>query len=115
MFIPRQSWKTEREPEKLDRALERLSAKFTMKSYPYAGSLSTAHTLLWYDHFGPSAFKQNGRRENIDERESVSPDEAYEVLDREEEIWRRLLFNKRTVYRQAYAAEASRMPLWKPF
>ncbi|TFG61059.1 MAG: radical SAM protein [Spirochaetales bacterium] len=118
-FIPQQSWKTERERNRFDGALERLSGKYRMRPYPWAGSLSTAHTLLWYDRFGPDVFKrlQPFDRAVLGEERPLPRelqygaydlDElAFETMDREAEIWRKLLFEKRQVSRKAYAAEAA--------
>lgn len=43
--------------QRVDEAVERLSRRWRLRSYPWAGSLSTAHTLLWYDRDGPAVFK----------------------------------------------------------
>jgi len=44
----------------VDAALARVSRKWRLRQYPWAGSLSTAHTLLWYDRFGPGVFRSRG-------------------------------------------------------
>ncbi len=43
---------------KLDAALDRLSAGWRLKRYPWAGSLSTAHSVLHYAKFGPGVFRR---------------------------------------------------------
>src|SRR5262249_10952258 len=49
------------DPQKLDAALARLSHGWRLKRYPWAGSLSTAHTILHYDRFGPGVFRERAR------------------------------------------------------
>ena len=44
--------KSDFEREKLDQAIDRLSAGWWLHDYPWAGALSTAHTLLWYARYG---------------------------------------------------------------
>lgn len=43
---------------RIDDAVESLSRRWRLRPYPWAGSLSTAHTLLRYDRDGPDAFKR---------------------------------------------------------
>ncbi|HJZ83654.1 MAG TPA: radical SAM protein, partial [Polyangia bacterium] len=55
--------KQPRDEELLDQAIARLASGWLLRRYPWAGSLSTAHTILWYDRYGPDAFRRlRGRR-----------------------------------------------------
>ena len=49
------------EPE-LDRTIARAGL---LRSYPWAGAVSTAHTVLYYDRFGPDVFKRLARRTGV--------------------------------------------------
>ena len=44
--------------ERIDDAIDRLSRQWWLHDYPWAGSLSTAHTLLWYARAGRDVFKE---------------------------------------------------------
>lgn len=49
---------------RVDDAVDALSRRWRLRSYPWAGSLSTAHTLLWYDRYGPEVFKGRMRADS---------------------------------------------------
>ena len=53
--------KRDDEPDRLDRALDDLCAGWLLRRYPWAGSLSTAHTVLYYDRYGRDVFRRVGR------------------------------------------------------
>jgi len=57
-FREQRTAKSERDRAAVDAAIGRLASGWQMRSYPWAGSLSTSHTLLWYDRFGPGVFRQ---------------------------------------------------------
>ena len=46
------------EPAQLDEALDTLSSGWLLRRYPWAGSLSTAHTVLYYDRHGRDVFRR---------------------------------------------------------
>ena len=46
------------EPAQLDDALDTLSSSWLLRRYPWAGSLSTAHTVLYYDRHGRDVFRR---------------------------------------------------------
>src|SRR5262249_27001012 len=50
--------KTAAEAARVDEALGALSTRWRLRSYPWAGAVSTAHTLLWYERFGAEIFKE---------------------------------------------------------
>ena len=46
------------EPAQLDDALDTPSSSWLLRRYPWAGSLSTAHTVLGYDRHGRDVFRR---------------------------------------------------------
>ena len=50
--------KTPADRERIDAAIDRLARSWWLHRYPWAGSLSTAHTLLWYDRYGADVFRR---------------------------------------------------------
>ncbi|MBM4356058.1 MAG: radical SAM protein [Deltaproteobacteria bacterium] len=112
--------KSERERESLDSKLAAVARRWYLRPYPWAGSLSTAHTLLWVDRYGPGVFRERGPsppaplpRTKLRARYSDAPlrEQAMAV---EAEIWHRLVYEERRVGRDAWkraAAELSGRPL----
>ncbi len=100
--------KTARQREELDLRLESIAARWRLRPYPWAGSLSTAHTLLWVDRFGPGVFREGGPvppRPAPEPRLKThhSPDRLRsEALAREREIWTRLVYEQRCVGREPW-------------
>lgn len=102
------------EQEQLDAALADLSRRWLLRHYPWAGALSTAHTLLWYDRFGPDVFKDLADlpppRARSKRRRKRSPRfDLTAVAAREAEIWRTLIHDRRHVSRAAYHALARKL------
>jgi hypothetical protein len=105
---------------RVDAALDRLSKRWRLRRYPWAGALSTAHTVFYYERFGPGVFRELaaslpvktppfGRRTlkaaaRFDLAEVVASD------DHELEIWRVLVRERRQVSRTAYLELAARAP-----
>jgi hypothetical protein len=114
--------KTARDQQRVDRALDRLSAGWRLRRYPWAGSLSTAHTVLYYDKFGPDIFRKLARRprqEPFATRtvEAAARFDLEEVLrsdEHEAEIWHHLVRERRHVSRAAYQALADQLAPLKP-
>lgn len=105
--------KSDAERRKLDRAVEALSAGWWLHDYPWAGALSTAHTLLWYARYGPEVFRRFAgisRQQAAGWKSTRQPKRFHgdrmirEAEAREEEIWRRMVYDHKTVsparYRQ---------------
>ena len=118
-FAPTTPWKTEEEREDIDDRLAELSAGWTLRSYPWAGAVSTAHTVLYYDRFGPGIFRDLAEREitgAIFGRRRIvgdlrfDPAVAAEAGQREGEIWATLVEDKRRVSRADYEALAKAAP-----
>jgi hypothetical protein len=103
------------EVEAIDRAITRLSGAFRLHRYPWAGSLSTAHTLLWYNRFGPAVFRDLAR--DLPARRNRKPRDRHGLLnlsiqahENEAAIWQILIHEKRAVSRRAYQAMANHYP-----
>ncbi len=45
----------------LDRSVAEAAAGYCLRAYPYAGAVSTHHSMLYFIRFGPDVFKRNGR------------------------------------------------------
>src|SRR5208283_5287750 len=56
-FAERQPGKCGRDRVRLEQEISRLASGWLLRSYPWAGSLSTAHTIFYYDRFGPGVFR----------------------------------------------------------
>jgi len=113
-----------------DEAVAELSGRWRLRSYPWAGSLSTAHTLLWYDRFGPDAFKgaadraagaASGRRAAPPRVRVRLPRPRYDVaavveaaFAADAAIWDDLVHRRREVSRIAWESEAARTPPARP-
>lgn len=113
--------KSIREQARIDDAVAELSASWWLHDYPWAGSLSTAHTLLWYAQLGPDVFRRlAGFHESrrgappASSRRSVSgyhPAEFIPVAEaRDIRIWETLNHERRSVSRSAYRELAGRIP-----
>jgi hypothetical protein len=117
--LPERAWKTDAERADIDERLLALSAGWALRSYPWAGAVSTAHSILYYDRFGPDVFKELARRRL---RETVpgarrfeadlgfDPTQCERAGERERDIWGTLVMNERRIGRAAYEAHAARMP-----
>ena len=112
--------KTPADRERIDDAVDRLARSWWLHRYPWAGSLSTAHTLLWYDRYGADVF----RRLAATRRKSAEPfsgkrriplrhdlEQVWQrAREHEAEIWRILVTEKRTVTRETYRRLAEALP-----
>ena len=122
-FAPTSPWKTDEEKADVDQHLQELSRGWTLRTYPWAGAVSTAHTILYYDRFGPDVFKSLAER-GVSERllgeaqfqaELRFDLEACEgAREREGEIWSTLVTSERRVSRAAYEHHAASLPKLEP-
>lgn len=108
--------KTDRDRASIDSALGEVGRRFRLRPYPWAGAVSTAHTLLYYARFGRTAFHRDARagaRWSDASREAAL---AYDVdalaaaEDRDAELWSTLVHDRRAVSRAAYEALAAELP-----
>jgi hypothetical protein len=117
-FAEERPSKRGRERVRLEQALDRLASGWLLRSYPWAGSLSTAHTILYYDHFGSSVFRDlSGQAQG--HLLGTTPAKKLPRLDlarlvpaegNEGRIWHELTQVRRQVSRQAYNALAAQLP-----
>jgi anaerobic magnesium-protoporphyrin IX monomethyl ester cyclase len=107
---------------KLDAALDRLSAGWRVRRYPWAGSLSTAHSVLHYAKFGPGVFRDRARLPAVqpfgarmgEAQARFDLADAAHSDDDELGIWHQLVREQRHVSRAAYQALAKSLPLLAP-
>ena len=115
-FAERNVAKRNRERIRLESALDRLASRWLLRTYPWAGSLSTAHTIFYYDHFGPGVFKEIAgqvRGRILGPRPPARASDLRKLARAEQheaEIWRELTHVRRQVSRQAYDDLAARLP-----
>ena len=110
------------ESARLDRALDELSAGWLLRHYPWAGALSTAHTVLYYDRYGRDVFRQlasavgggviGARPLVFEARFDLAA--AARSIPREAEAWHQLVRVQRQVSREAYGALTDRIPALRP-
>jgi hypothetical protein len=117
-FEPVQPWKDHDDRALVDDALDALSSGWTLRPYPWAGAVSTAHTLLHYDRFGSGVFRERAtaqaRGPILGARTFEAPARfelrRLEVAEqREGAIWYALVHDERSVSREAYAERASKI------
>jgi hypothetical protein len=117
-FAERRSSKRGRERVRLEQALNRLASGWLLRSYPWAGSLSTAHTIFYYDHFGSGVFRElsgqacgrilgatRARKIPRLDLTTLAPAEENEAR-----IWYQLTHVRRQVSRHAYDELAAQLP-----
>jgi hypothetical protein len=117
-FAERKPGKRGHERVRLERALAQLASGWLLRSYPWAGSLSTAHTLFYYDHFGPGVFRDlasqaAGRTLGSLPARQVSRFDMHKLARAEQHeaaIWQELTHVRRQVSRQAYDELAAKVP-----
>lgn len=107
--------------ERIDLALSGLAQLWRLRSYPWAGAVSTAHTLLHYARFGRQVFRVQASQP-VDSL-AAAPRAAQARFDlqaceaafeREGEIWFTLVRERRHVSRAAYRALAAQQPVLTP-
>jgi hypothetical protein len=111
--------KSDRDREVIEHALDDVSRAFRLRTYPWAGAVSTAHTLLYYARFGRHAFQQAPAHvawsDRAHERTLAYDVDALAVAeDRDAEIWRVLVDEDRAVSRAAYTELAASVPPARP-
>jgi hypothetical protein len=118
-YAERRRSKRAAEQAALEDAVRALSARWRLRRYPWAGALSTAHTLLWYSRHGKDAFRGAGapRAGSVP---GARPRVAYarfdvgliakESAEREGELWEQMVQRERRVSRALYEARAASLP-----
>ena len=118
-------WKTDDVRADVDEQLQELSSGWALRTYPWAGAVSTAHTILYYDRSGTSVFRDlaaRGLREGIlgAKKKPFEADLRFDPRDceraeqREGAIWASLVNEQRLVGRAPYEALAARAPALRP-
>jgi anaerobic magnesium-protoporphyrin IX monomethyl ester cyclase len=117
-FAERRRSKRPADQAKLEAAVGALSARWSLRRYPWAGALSTAHTMLWYVRHGKDVFRRLGaarverpwaRTRTAEARFDVAR-VAEESAAREAEIWDALVNELRRVGRDVYGVRAEALP-----
>jgi hypothetical protein len=112
-FLPPHPWKSEDERADVDARLSEVSSRWQLRPYPWAGAVSTAHTVMYYERFGPAAFRTPRHRSD-----RYAPDPVPRALEaaeaREASIWATLVYDERRVSRAAYDRHASSAPELRP-
>lgn len=115
--------KSEQDRAKVDRSLDRLSGGWWLRHYPWAGALSTAHTIVFYDRMGKDAFRRLARsaeeatilgRKVLTKPARFDLDRVAQAEEREPEIWHQIVHEMRRVSRDIYRDLAARFPPLKP-
>jgi anaerobic magnesium-protoporphyrin IX monomethyl ester cyclase len=114
--------KTDAERERLDEAISELSSRWLLRRYPWAGALSTAHTLLWYERFGPGVFRELAAGPAppplAPPRTAPARFHVARVAElaagNEAEIWHTLVRERRSVSRAQYRQLADAIPPAEP-
>ena len=130
-FAERRRSKRPADHAKLEAAVARLSSRWSLRRYPWAGALSTAHTMLWYVRHGRDVFRRGDVAGGVAvERPWARARTARASFDvarvaeesaaREAAIWDTLVNERRRVGRAAYteladaSAPARRAPrVWR--
>lgn len=109
--------KSPAEQERIDLALDQLSSRWRLARYPWAGALSTAHTLLYYERFGPNVFKELAASPTPELGDVRSAAARFDVAsiaeaaqDREGAIWHELIHERRAVSPALYRELADQAP-----
>ncbi|MEO7111720.1 MAG: radical SAM protein [Polyangiaceae bacterium] len=123
-FAPHAPWKTNEERANVDAELQDLSSGWALRTYPWAGAVSTAHTILYYDRNGSSVFRdlaaRGVREEILGAQKSFTADlrfdprAAAKAEEREGAIWSTLVNDQRRVGRAPYEALAEQAPALNP-
>ncbi len=127
-FEPETVWKDDDDRAVIDDELAELSRGWTLRPYPWAGAVSTAHTLLHYARFGAGVFRDRARGAGGVRHEhggvlGARTFEASVRFDlariaaaeaRDAEIWGAMVTEDRAVSRDAYAARARKAKALAP-
>jgi hypothetical protein len=119
-FAERRPPKRARDQASLDTALDALSSRWSLRRYPWAGALSTAHTLLWYARHGKDVFRRLAAAAEAQVPSRAKPSVAAARFDvarvaevsaqREAELWDQMVRVERRVSRATYEMRAAAQP-----
>jgi hypothetical protein len=121
-FAERRRPKRARDQVSLEKAVSALSSRWSLRRYPWAGALSTAHTLLWYARHGKDVFRRLApageshapRRPRARPRVATARFDVARVAEvsaqREAELWEQMVRAERRVSRAIYETRAAALP-----
>lgn len=118
-FAEKQRSKRPDEQARLEQAVADLSGTWRLHRYPWAGALSTAHTMLHYRELGKDVFRRSAHQHTgrIQGAVPVTAEASFDVPAvlaesdaREAEIWATMVQERRKVSRQDYEALAAESP-----
>jgi hypothetical protein len=118
-YRERRESKTAEDRETIEGCVDDLSAGWWLHDYPWAGALSTAHTLLYYAALGPDVFRRlAGTRRSValPQRKALPPGPydtrrmAETAYCNEAGIWDQLIHGRRAVSAALYARCAAALP-----
>jgi anaerobic magnesium-protoporphyrin IX monomethyl ester cyclase len=123
-FAERRRPKSGAQQERLEAEVHELSATWRLHRYPWAGALSTAHTMLYYARFGAGVFRTLGPHEArvpgaaeharvLEARFDVAA-VAAESAANEGAIWEELVHARRKVSAADYHELAAGLPRARP-
>lgn len=118
-------WKTSDEADDVDAALGELRAIWYVRPYPWAGAVSTAHTLLYYDRFGPGVFRAHAAADppivgrvlgggGLTRDLRFDPRRSRTARARDAAAWEGLVQGPRRVGRAIYAEAIAALPSLAP-
>ncbi len=109
--------------DRLEAAVGELASRWRLHRYPWAGALSTAHTMLWYVRHGKDVFRRLGatpaprvpgaKPRLVRSRYDVVAVSA-DAAEHEAAIWHELVRVRRSVRRADYEALAATIPPARP-
>jgi anaerobic magnesium-protoporphyrin IX monomethyl ester cyclase len=122
-FAERQRTKRPEQQAKLEEAVVELSSSWRLHRYPWAGALSTAHTMLWYARLGKDVFRRErtapepgvpGATTRVEPARFDVLLAAEQSAEHEATIWEQLVYQDRRVTPAAYRALADALPHAQP-
>jgi hypothetical protein len=121
-YAERKTAKRGPDREKLEAAIGDLSGGWRLRRYPWAGALSTAHTMMYYARFGKDVFRTlDPASDEVRGARTRTLPSRFDVLriartsaENEARIWEILTREWRRVGRVPYAELAAQMPAAKP-
>jgi hypothetical protein len=122
-FAERRRAKRANEQARLEEAVASLSSRWRLRRYPWAGALSTAHTLLWYARHGKDVFHTLPGESDVNvirARARLAPARfdvarvAEESAEREAALWDKMVREERRVSRAVYAERTAELSHAKP-
>lgn len=73
LFDAREGRRSAADRERIDAAVRKTAAGYALRPYPWAGAVSTHHTILHFLEFGPRAFRTHFQRAEREARAPLAP------------------------------------------